>query len=50
LASSSGDLLLASPRLVTELLLMNFPHALSREATNPQSLVNAVSTRLLYFR
>ena len=50
LASSSGDLLLASPRLVTELLLMNFPQALSREATNPLSLVNAVNTRLLYFR
>ncbi|EZA46901.1 hypothetical protein X777_00729, partial [Ooceraea biroi] len=49
LASSSGDLLLLFAALVTELLLMNRPQALSRAATKPLSLLNATSTRALYF-
>ena len=49
LARSSGDLLLVFALRVTELLLMNLPQALSREATKPLSLEKAVNTRALYF-
>ena len=44
-----GDLVLAFAFLVTELLFMNFPQALSKLATNPLSFANAVSTNALYF-
>ena len=49
LARSSGDLLLLLAALVTELLLMKRPQALSSAATKPLSLLNATSTRALYF-
>ena len=49
MAKSSGDLLLVFALRVTELLLMNLPQALSREATKPLSLEKAVNTRALYF-
>ncbi|KYM87444.1 hypothetical protein ALC56_12084, partial [Trachymyrmex septentrionalis] len=49
LANSSGDLLLLFAALVTELLLINRPQALSRAATKPLSLLNATSTKALYF-
>jgi len=42
-------LLLVFAFFVTELLFMNFPQALSSEATKPLSLENAVKTRALYF-
>ena len=35
---------------IPELLLINFPQALSNEATKPESLLKAVITRLLYLR
>lgn len=35
--------------LVTELELMKRPQALSKAATKPESLLNAVNTRALYF-
>ena len=44
-----GDFVLAFAFFVTELLLMNFPHALSKLATKPLSLAKAVRTNVLYF-
>lgn len=49
LASSSGDLLDDCAILVTALLLMKRPHALSSAATKPASLLKADMTKALYF-
>ena len=47
--SVPGDLVLAFAFFVTELLFINFPHALSKLATKPLSLAKAVNTNVLYF-
>ena len=47
--SLPGDLVLAFAFFVTELLFINFPHALSKLATKPLSLAKAVNTNVLYF-
>ena len=49
LASSSGDLLEELAIFVTALTLMKRPHALSKAATKPASLLKATSTKALYF-
>ena len=49
LASSSGDLLEAILAIfVTALTLVKRPHALSKAATKPASLLKATSTKALY--
>lgn len=49
LANNSGLLLVFLLVVVTAFVLMNFPHALSRAATKPESFLNETKTSALYF-